>query len=209
MIQKYLNKLAILPLSQRISLGVLINLIILGSFWQFVYTDLNIQSSELEQEVEKLETKILQERKISRNLEKYKVEAKELDELLANVLRELPDKKEIEGFLRSISVLAIDTGLEVLEFTPMMEEKTEYLAKLPVNIKLEGGFHQVLTFFDEVAHLPRIVNIDKVNINVIKDKGEEILLQFTFRATTFRYLEDSERIVLTDEDKDSERRRRR
>jgi type IV pilus assembly protein PilO len=205
---KYLDKLANLPVLQRAGIGVLLILLVLGGFWQFLYTDLNIKSSELEQEVEGLETKIIQERKISRNLEKYQAEAKEQDELLANVLRELPDRKEIEGFLRSISVLAIDTGLEVLEFTPLPEAKVDYLANLPVDIKLEGTFHQLLTFFDEVAHLPRIVNIDKVSLNVLKEAGEEIVLQFNCRATTFRYLDESERPVVGEEGEQSKRRRR-
>ncbi len=206
--KKYLDKLANLPILHRIGIAIILVILVFAGFWQFLYTDLRIKSSELEQEVDGLETKILQERKISRNLEKYQAEAKEQDELLANVLRELPDRKEIEGFLRSISVLAIDTGLEVLEFTPLPEEKVDYLANLPVEIKLEGTFHQLLTFFDEVAHLPRIVNIDKISLNVLKEAGEEIVLQFNCQATTFRYLDESERPVVGEEGEQSKRRRR-
>ena len=203
-----LVKLAGLPLWQRIAVVCAIFAGVMFVFWNFVYSDINVKRAELAQAVEDAEDKIIQQQKIAKNLPQYKSEVKDMDERLGSVLRELPDKKEIEAFLRSISVLAVDTGLEVLEFTPQGESREQYFASLPVFMRLEGSFHQLVTFFDEIAHLPRIVNIDNMSIQILTETPEEVIVQVTCKATTYRYLDESER-PSEEDDKSNNRRRRR
>lgn len=207
--QEYIRKIASLPLVYRIILSLVLVALVFGGFWQFIYEDVRIKQSSLVEEIETLENKILSQQKIAKNLNKYKVEVKELDLKLAGVLRELPDKKEVEGFLRSISVLAVDTGLEVLEFTPSREKKNEFFAQLPVKMKLEGNFHQLATFFDEVAHLPRIVNINAITINILTENEDEVIIRADCIATTFRYLDPEERDALAAKNNGDNKKKRR
>lgn len=205
-ITEFTNKIAKLPLLHRVALAILGIVLIFGIFWQFIYSDLSIKKTELEEELEQTESKIYSQQKIARDLPKYQAEVKEKDEKLANILRELPDKKEIEGFLRSISLLAIDTGLEVLSFIPQAEQKQQFFAHVPVMMSLEGTFHQLVTFFDEVAHLPRIVNISDIAVQITSTSSEEIVLEVNCKATAFRYLDEGERPV--EEDNKKKKRRK-
>lgn len=206
---KILRKIAELPLTHRIALAVAMLAAMIFGFWNFIYSDISVERAELAESVEATEDKIIQQQKIAKNLSKYKSEVKDMDERLGSVLRELPDKKEIEAFLRSISVLAVDTGLEVLEFTPQGEKREQYFASLPVFMRLEGSFHQLVTFFDEIAHLPRIVNIDTISVQILNETPEEVIVQVTCNATTYRYLDESERPSEDGEEDGGNRRRRR
>ena len=157
-----------------------------------------------------MRSRVIKETKIVASLPKIREEVKNLDAKLTTVLRELPDKKEIEGFLRSISVLAVDTGLEVLSFKPQPEKKEKYFARLPVKIQLEGTFHKLVTFLDEVGHLPRIVNIEDLFVKKGSETDAEVVIKATCQATTFRYLDSKERSVVAAElEAENVRRRRR
>lgn len=187
--KKYLDKFYKLPFAYRgVAALVLIGLI-MGAFYQFIYSDLNTSRNELLQKIQDTEDQIQSQQKTVRNLPKIKKEVEELDQKLGLVLRELPDAKEIERFLRSISVLAADTGMEVIEFIPQREVRQGFISRIPVSMKMEGTFHQLATFFDEVGHLPRIVNLSDISINIISETPQEVVVQALCTATTYRYLE--------------------
>lgn len=209
-IKEYIDKFLHLPLLHRIIASCLFFICCGFSFWQFSYSELVLESSELTAKYEQLSDEILRKQRLVSNLSKYQAQVKTMDEQLSNVLRELPDKKEIDSFLRSISILAVDIGLEVIKFTPLPESRKEYFANIPVNMQLEGSFHQLVTFFDELAHLPRIVNISNINIGLLSIEPEEVIINASCQATTFRYLDEAERPKpILEAAGDAKRRRKR
>ena len=163
-------------------------------FWQYFYSDLAKELGELEEKVAKLEVEVNTEQRKASNLKKLREAVKDLEVKLAGVLRELPDKREIPDLLNSISGLARNSGLAVLRFKPGVESFREFYAEVPIDIEVRGTYHQVATFFDEVAQLSRIVNISDIVIQKPEvDPDQGVLAQTTCKATTFRYLDDAER----------------
>ena len=79
---------------------------------------------------------------------------------------QLPDKKEIPQLLTTISSLGKESGLNFLLFRPKPEVPKEFYAEIPVEIQVEGSYHEVASFFSRVGNLDRIVNIT----NVIMEK---------------------------------------
>ena len=126
---------------------------------------------------------------------------------LDKALKELPDKKEIDQLLLKVSDRAKDSGLDIKLFKPRPEEKRDFYAAVPVDIEASGSYHQVATFFDEVGHLDRIVNLDNLAISdPIVDK-KNVTLKTTVTATAFRFLDESERPQV-EEQKEKKRRRK-
>ena len=199
-----LEKIGLLSKNQKIGIALGSYVVIGLGFWQFFYSSTSLEVSELQEKIEELEVSILERRRVANNLPAFREEVKKLDKKLDKVLLELPDKKEVDGFLKSISVLAYDTGLEVTKFSPSAESPKDFFSELPVQIELQGTFHELATFFDEVAHLPRIVNIDDIKIVILTETPTEVLIKASCRATTFRYLEEYER-----NNDDTEQRRRK
>ena len=176
-------------------------------YWQFSFRGQQKEYTGLEEKVEELTQKISDETRRARNLNKLKDKIKALDIKLKVALQELPDKREIPDLLSSISNLARDAGLEVTLFRPGQEQAKDFYAEVPVSISVQGTFHQVATFFDDVAQLSRIVNINQINIRDSQILPESVQVKTDCVATTFRYLDESERIQKETQD-DGKRRRK-
>jgi type IV pilus assembly protein PilO len=184
------------PKSHQIFFWIVSLLIVCGLSWQYLVKSVWDEKDSLVMEIENLQVKILEQRRIARDLPKFKAEVENYDNKLELLIHELPDSKEIPDLLTSISVLAVDTGLEVVQFTPRPEVMQNFYASVPVDIELEGTFHQLATFFDEVGHMSRVVNIDNITIEILTESNSEVLIRAFCRAVTFRYLTDEERAKL-------------
>jgi type IV pilus assembly protein PilO len=101
-------------------------------------------------------------------------------------VKKLPEKKEIPSLLSSISQSGRDAGLEFLLFEPRGEQTKEFYAEIPVSIIVEGNYHKTALFFDKVARLHRIVNIDDIKMIAAKESDE---LRTSCTAVTYRFVE--------------------
>ena len=177
--------------------------------WTYVYGPAALEVEELKEKVDGLQSQIAQESRIARNKDKFLREVKDLDIQLADALRRLPDKREIPDLLNSISNLARDAGLEVALFKPRAENYKDFFAEVPVDISVEGSFHRVATFFDEVGKLPRIVNISGITMRDPKVFDETVTIKTDCVATTFRYLDEAERKAAQEKSGGSKRRNKK
>ena len=112
---------------------------------------------------------------------------------------ELPVRKEILDLFASISNKVKESGLDILIFRPRAENIQEFYAEIPVDIVVRGGFHNVATFFDEVGRLNRLVNIANIELRNPKAKEDQVIMEVSTVATTFRFLDDAERAKIAAE----------
>ncbi len=150
--------------------------------------------ARLDAELSKLLVKKAEQEAIAANLAAFKREYLQLDLSLKQAMAQLPDKKEIPSLLENISNLGRESGLEVALFKPGAQKPRDFYAEVPVDIKLVGTFHNLLTFFFKVGNLPRIVNISDLSVNKAKAGSvPSSLLDTACKATTYKFLEESER----------------
>jgi type IV pilus assembly protein PilO len=136
---------------------------------------------------------------LSANLPKLKKELQEWDAKLKAAVAQLPDRKEIPDLLSSLSIKAREAGLEILLFRPRAENFQEFYAEIPVDIVVRGGFFNAVTFFDEVGKLNRLVNIDNIDLKNPKVGGDQVALEISTLATTYRFLDKAERKKVAEE----------
>ncbi|RME60082.1 MAG: pilus assembly protein PilO [Candidatus Dadabacteria bacterium] len=207
--EDFLSKIDEQSLAKKIIFLLVLYLAVSWAIWSFWCSDLSKNLNELTEERDTLKAKIIKEKKLIKVLPAVKEEVKKLQVQLNYVMQQLPDKKEIPSLLSQISSLANDAGLTVLLFKPTGEIKRDFYAEVPVALKVEGSFHQILSFFDDVAHLPRIVNVKNISMGgAKKDKQGNNILTTTCLVTTFRYLEEGERIKAKKGKKKRKRRKR-
>lgn len=151
--------------------------------------------AELDKELTRLLDQKAEQEAIVQNLAAFKREYEHLEQALRLAMAQLPDKKEIPSLLENISNLARESGLEVALFKPGAEKPMDFYAEVPVNIKLLGSYPNLLTFFYSVGNLPRIVNISDLSIKKAKDGASSSSLDTECTATTYKFLEESERPV--------------
>lgn len=129
-------------------------------------------------------------------LELYKEQLAEMKATFGALLRQLPEKTDVETLIVDVSQTALASGLEVKKFQPSTEEIKGFYAELPIALQVTGTFHQLATFISGVAALPRIVTIhDMQLVPVKKDADDSSLSQkikMTSTAKTYRYLAEND-----------------
>ena len=190
-----INKIVLMspPKKFLMLLGILVLTAL--AFYTIFLSSSYVEIEDLTSEVDRLELEVAKKKGIAANLKKYRKEVKELDIELVQALKELPDKKDIDSLLAKISDKARNSGLQVELFQPALEKYEDFYSIIPVELKVNGLFHQLAVFFNEIGDLDRIVNLKEFSIN--KSQGGEAdkkaMLNATLTAVSFRFLDDDER----------------
>ena len=184
------------PLSVR--LGVIITLctIIIGAgLWFDTQKQLDELADHQKKEIglkEEFKVKALRAAK----LELYKEQLAEMNATFGALLRQLPEKTNVESLLVDVSQTGLASGLEVNKFKPSDEEKKGFYAELPIKLEVIGSFHEMATFISGIAALPRIVTISDMKLEPAeKAKVDEVQsdrLKMSATAKTYRYLQEDE-----------------
>jgi len=181
-----LEKIERLALWQRVAIvaGVLV-LLCAAAVW-FLYLPMYEEITSLEQRLQTLEKKLATAKINAAQLEKFQVKMQEAEAQFKIAMRALPEKEEIPSLLTNVSKSGQDVGLEFLLFEPKAENKKEFYAEIPVAMNIRGDYHNLAIFFDKVARLSRIVNIQNITINRGKE-GRDLNTSCT--AVTYKFVE--------------------
>jgi len=198
-VNQLLTQILRLPRQQKIGVlaGLIIFLLVIGYF--YIYLPGDDRVSKLAEEITGIRNDRDKKKTLSANLPKLKKELQEWDAKLKGAVAQLPDRKEIPDLLSSLSIKAREAGLEILLFRPRAENFQEFYAEIPVDIVMRGGFFNAVTFFDEVGKLNRLVNIDNIDLKNPKVGGDQVALEISTLATTYRFLDEAERKKVAEE----------
>jgi len=162
--------------------------LIVGVFGYFMYYPKIQAEKKLNSEYKELEKKLSAAKMNASNLPKIQEDMNNAESQLKTAMKALPETKEIPTLLESISLSGQDAGLEFLLFQPGNEQNKDFYAEIPVSIQITGNYHNVAVFFDKVARLPRIVNIQDINMKPDPAKKNNELLT-TCTAVTYKFLD--------------------
>ena len=141
------------------------------------------------QDVGKLKDQFIEKKKLAVNLEAYKQQRAEIEQSFGALLKQLPNKSEMDALLIDINQAGLGRGLAFELFKPADKENvTEFYAELPVNIKVTGNYHDLGAFASDVAKMPRIVLLTDLKLDPPKDG----VLSMEAVAKTYRYLDEEE-----------------
>lgn len=176
------------PLLPRITalLGLFIALLAAG--WWFDWrTQLEELEAKAQQEV-KLKDEYVNKKKQAINLEEHRKQLEEIDKAFGTLLKQLPNKSEMEALLIDINQSGLGRGLQFELFKPGTEVMKDFYAELPISIRVTGSYHDLGAFAGDVARLSRIVALTNMSIESTKDA--QLKLEAT--ALTYRYLDEEE-----------------
>jgi len=177
------------PWAIKVGFFVIIFVVIQAAAWFFLW---KAQDEEIERgraEVAKQKDVFLEKKKLAVNLEAYKQQRAEIEQAFGALLKQLPNKSEMDALLIDINQAGLGRGLAFELFKPAASENfTEFYAELPVNIKVTGNYHDLGAFASDVAKMPRIVLLTDVKIDPPKDG----VLAMEAVAKTYRYLDEEE-----------------
>ena len=184
-----LKKIGSAPLiAKAIMIAILCIILAVAGYFVIITPQLDALTI-VENEEGELKTKLDQKQSKAVNLNAYKQQLEEMRQSFGALLRQLPNKTEIETLLTDISQTGISSGLEINFFQPSGLNPKEFYAEFPIKLKVTGRYHEFAEFVSGVAALPRIVTLR--NITIKKAKGVKLTMELT--AVTYQYLDESKR----------------
>ncbi len=141
-------------------------------------------------EEQQLRTVFAEKQSKAANLEAYKQQLNEMHISFGTLLRQLPNKTEIETLLTDISQTGISAGLEIDYFKPEGLRPKEFYSEYPIKLKVTGRYHEFAEFISGVAALPRIVTVQDIRILPSSNK-DDAKLTMELTAITYQYLDES------------------
>ncbi|MDH4180946.1 MAG: type 4a pilus biogenesis protein PilO [Betaproteobacteria bacterium] len=122
------------------------------------------------------------------NYDLYVAQLKDVEQSFGALVKQLPNRSEIDALLTDINQAGLGRGLVFELFKPAVSEKmAEFYAELPISIRITGNYHDMGAFASDVAQLPRIVTLN--DLSIVNDKSG---LALEAVAKTFRYLDEEE-----------------
>jgi type IV pilus assembly protein PilO len=190
---RFLADLMNRPRQQKIAIlvGAILFLFILGYF--YVYLPGDDRLNKLDDEIAGVRRDHQQKKIIANSLPRVQHVLQELDAKLKAAADQLPNSKEIAELLSNLSAKAREAGLEIILFRPRAENYQDFYAEIPVDIVVRGGSYSAAQFFEQVGKLNRPVNIDNIDLKNPKVSGDRVELEISSLATTYRFLDETER----------------
>ena len=130
------------------------------------------------------------------NLEPLRQQLAQMEQVLQQMLRQLPSRTEMPDLIIDISQTALSSGLANELFQPGPESPKEFYAEKPIALRMLGNYHQFGAFVSGVASLPRVVILTMHDISLKPKDGKVITrggpLELSGTVKTYRYLDEQE-----------------
>ena len=185
------------PKVPRYLFCVLVGLFIVVLAWFLFARGQREELSRLEEAETGLRNQFAEQQGRAANLEPLKRQLQQMEQVLQQMLRQLPSKTEMPDLIVDISQTALSTGLVNELFQPGPEVLKEFYAEKPISLRMVGTYHQFGAFVSGVASLPRVIILTMHDINLRPREGKDGmtprgLLELSGTVKTYRYLDEQE-----------------
>ncbi len=179
------------PLPTKLgALGLLIILII-GAGWWFDWRNGMAELDVAKQKEGDLRSAFTTKKTQAINLEAYKKQLADIDQAFGALLKQLPNKQEMDALITDVNQAGLGRGLQFELFKPETETVAEFYAETPIKVKVTGGYHDIAAFVSDISKLSRIVTLQDIAMEPAKDG----VLNMDATIKTYRYLDDEEVIA--------------
>jgi type IV pilus assembly protein PilO len=149
---------------------------------------------------QQLRTVYTNKKSIAINLARYQQQMADIEISFGAMLKQLPDRSQMDGLLTDINQAGLGRGLEFELFKPGQETQAEFYAQMPISIKVQGTYHELGAFATDISKLSRIVTLNDLVITNpnkaagkdAKAKSGDVILTMEAVAKTYRYLDADE-----------------
>ena len=179
------------PVVPRVTVLLGLFAVILIAGWWFLWSDQLDALTERQQEELKLRDEYVAKKTQAVNLDLYTQQLNEIDRSFGALLKQLPNKAEVESLLIEINQSGMGRGLQFELFKPGQEIVKDFYAELPINVRLTGSYHDFGAFAGDIGKLSRIVTLNNISITANPQSKDGSLVMDAV-TKTFRYLDDEE-----------------
>lgn len=192
------KRLGTAPILLRVGLVVLAVIAVIAAVSWFLIIPKFDELEVVERKELTLRNKFDSEQAKAANRSAYVEQLEEMKKTFNVMLRQLPNKTDIESLLVDLSQTSVASGLDVKYFKPETEVPKEFYAEYPIKISVTGQYHEFGQFISGLAALPRIVTLSNIDISEVRQNAQAAAqqqstggkLKMDLVATTYRYIEE-------------------
>lgn len=168
-------------------LAVVVAAALVAGGYYVKFEDMGNDIKRQEKNLEELQKKIKEGEAAERQLPQFKEEVERLELELDKLLRILPSQRRTEDLLRRIRSLTEQGDFLLVRFTPKsITAQDDFYSEWPIQIELEGTYHNLAMFFDRISRFSRIINVENLKITPYKSsRGSHHTIKANFTAKTF------------------------
>jgi type IV pilus assembly protein PilO len=176
-----------LPWWGQLLVFTVVGALIVGAYYYFyeqqARADLDVRTAELTA----IRGRIDKGMETARKLPEFRAQVGDLEARLESLKAILPEEKDVAELLRRLQTLAAQSSLTIRHFRPRAIATKELHAEWPIEIEVEGAYHNVGQFLDRVSKLPRIINVGSMEMTTVPATAARpnVTVRVTCTAMTF------------------------
>jgi type IV pilus assembly protein PilO len=181
-----------LPMPVKLVLLTVLAIILIGVGYWFLWSTEIDELDQAKAKEQELRQTFLSKKAQAIKVDAYKQQMVDIEKTFGALLKQLPDKSQMDGLLTDINQAGLGRGLEFELFKPGQETVADFYAEMPIQIKIKGNYHDVGAFATDISKLSRIVTLNDLNIAPVTKDSKDSVLALEATAKTYRYLDSSE-----------------
>ncbi len=178
-----------LPWYGQLGVFLLIGAICFGLFYYLHYSPTNDNIERVVEDREKIVLEIRKAEKARADRQKIEEQLAANQKILEDLKGILPERREIADILSRIQNIVTNARLRIMRFTPGKEVARDIYIEWPIVVSVEGSYHNLGIFFDQLSRLKKIFNVYNLNITPLSSTREGFTIKADFNATTYIYRE--------------------
>jgi type IV pilus assembly protein PilO len=195
------KKLPRMSKGQKLFVVIGLNVILFVFLFFFLINPLLDAKKQLNNDYQLVKKDLDKMVEIKNNMEKYRKEYAQMQDMLGQILRQLPETKDIPNLLRNVSSIGTETRVKVTYFEPGTVQNKDFYGEFPFKFKFVGPFHNVGYFFDGIRKMERVIDVRNFTL-VAKGTPPRIVLEGEGSAKSYVYLKEQPKPQAKDEKKD-------
>jgi type IV pilus assembly protein PilO len=178
-----------LPWYGQFLVFLLIGGIVFGIYYMLYYSENEGTIRNLNGQIERVEEEIKRAEKKEAQLVQIKAEIKAKEKILEELKEVLPEEKEISIILRKVQSLISGARLRIQDWSTQPDRRKAVYVEVPYRITVDGSYHQLGVFFDQLSKLKKIFTISNLTIKPLPKMTSSFSVKATFTASTYTYRE--------------------
>ena len=174
--------------------GLGIGLILAGAVHYAWFRGLNAQIKTKRADLETLHQEIQKGLAAERKLPQFREEVRRLELELGKLLQVLPSKRNTEELIKRIETLTRQGDFTLKKFTPGEFVPKEFYSEWPIDIQLDGTYHNLALFFGRMSRFSRIINVEDLKVTAVENVPQKSIAA-AFVAKTFIYTGDENPVL--------------
>jgi type IV pilus assembly protein PilO len=184
-------ELALNKLPWKVQVGVFLAVAVaaLGGFYWYYVQGAQETIATQQKKLDGMLAEAAKANATARQLKGFQSQVAELSARLDNLRAVLPEEKDVGDLLRRLQTLATQSNLTIRGFKPAPIVQKQTHAEWPIQLELDGTYHNLGLFFDRVSKFPRIINVATVRIKAKEKPQPGSTITASCMATTYVLVE--------------------